>query len=92
MTRMIDAYTFAGPIATGTIELDTVRAWSAEDPNLYRVMVEALDRRGRVVEASITRVGFRRVEVGGRRLRINGEPITIYGVNRHDHHPRTARR
>jgi len=35
----------------------------------------------------VTSVGFKRVEIKDRRLLINGEPIVILGVNRHDHDP-----
>ncbi|NIR41953.1 MAG: hypothetical protein GWN79_28185, partial [Actinobacteria bacterium] len=44
-----------------------------------------------MLEAHASVTGFRRVEVGGRRLRVNGRPIVIHGVNRHDHHPVTGK-
>lgn len=66
-------------------ELPAVRAWSAEDPHLYRVVV-VLKRGGGVVAASGIGTGFRRVEKGDRALLVNGRPVRIHGVNRHDHH------
>jgi beta-galactosidase len=36
-------------------------------------------------------LGFRRVEVIGNELLVNGQPVTIYGINRHDFHPNTGR-
>ena len=63
-----------------------VQAWSAETPHLYTVTVALRDRAGRVVEATAVRVGFRTAEVRDRQLLVNGRPVLIKGVNRHDHH------
>ncbi len=60
--------------------------WSAELPHLYRLVITLLDPRGRAVEASVLNVGFRSVEVRDRQLLVNGKPVFIQGVNRHDHH------
>ncbi len=88
MHRLIDAYTYRGPVALLDLDLAAVRPWSAESPSRYRVITELLDDRD---EAVATWTGFRRVEIGERRLRINGRPIVIHGVNRHDHHPETGK-
>jgi len=61
------------------------RLWSDESPNLYTLAIMLLDPRGRAVEHTALRVGFRRVEIRGRQLLINGRAVTIKGVNRHDH-------
>ncbi|MBW2316848.1 MAG: beta-galactosidase, partial [Deltaproteobacteria bacterium] len=61
------------------------KKWTAETPHLYRLVVELLDAEGKVAEAVSQRVGFRRVEVRDRALRVNGVPILIRGVNRHEH-------
>ncbi len=70
-------------------ELDaTVRAprrWSAEEPALYSLVLRGED------ETVSCRVGFRRVEVRDRRLLVNGKPVLIRGVNRHDHDDRRGR-
>ena len=60
--------------------------WSAELPHLYKAVVTLRDPRGRVVESTATRVGFRSIEVRDRMLLVNGKRIFIQGVNRHDHH------
>jgi beta-galactosidase len=60
--------------------------WSAESPSLYKVVVTLRDPKGRAVESTATRVGFRSIEVRDRQLLINGKPVMIHGVNRHDHH------
>jgi beta-galactosidase len=64
-----------------------VEPWSAETPTLYVLWVELVDALGEVIDATSQRVGFRRVEVADRQLVVNGRPVWIFGVNRHDHHP-----
>jgi beta-galactosidase len=59
------------------------RKWSAEDPALYTLALSLRSRSG--TEEVACRVGFRRVEVRDGRLLVNGLPILIRGVNRHDH-------
>lgn len=67
----------------------TVKAWTAETPNLYTLLVELLDRSGKVIEAVPQRIGFRTVEMKDGQVSINGKPIMIRGVNRHEHDPVT---
>ncbi len=62
-----------------------VLPWSSESPNLYTLVVLLKDG-SRVLETTRCRVGFRTVEVKGRELLINGKPVLMRGVNRHDHH------
>lgn len=62
------------------------RLWSAEIPNLYRLVVTLKNPDGRTVESTAVRFGFRTVEVRDRMLLVNGQPVMIQGVNRHDHH------
>ncbi|MEM7576936.1 MAG: glycoside hydrolase family 2 TIM barrel-domain containing protein [Planctomycetota bacterium] len=79
-------------VATLEAALKRVRPWSAEDPALYTVEL-SLHRAGRqgqpqkkAIEHAAFKVGFRRVEVRDRQLLINGQPVMIRGVNRHEHH------
>jgi beta-galactosidase len=62
-----------------------VKPWSSESPQLYTLIIELINPRGKVVELTSCRVGFRRVEVKERELLINGEPVLMKGVNRHEH-------
>ncbi len=62
-----------------------VKAWSSEDPQLYTLVVGLINPRGKVAELTSTRVGFRRVEIRGRELQVNGKPVLMKGVNRHEH-------
>jgi len=61
--------------------------WSAETPHLYRTVVTLLDENGAVLEAEAYDVGFRRVSIEQGQLCLNGKPLLIRGVNRHEHHP-----
>jgi len=88
--RMISSVLHEGPIVRLDVDL-TVAPWSHESPALYRVVLELVDPDGQVVEVVTDRVGFRRIEVRDRQLLINGRPVYIRGVNRHDHHPRTGK-
>ena len=59
--------------------------WSSEAPNLYTAVFSLVAPDGREVEHTSCRIGFRRVEVRDRQLLINGAPVRITGVNRHEH-------
>ncbi|MHB8901790.1 MAG: glycoside hydrolase family 2 TIM barrel-domain containing protein, partial [Thermoguttaceae bacterium] len=61
--------------------------WTAETPNLYRLVLTLKDEAGKVVAATSHNVGFRKVEIRGGQLLVNGQPILIKGVNRHEHDP-----
>lgn len=63
------------------------KKWSAEIPSLYRCVVSLLDDGGNVVDIEAYDVGFRVVEIRDGQLCLNGEPLLIRGVNRHEHHP-----
>ena len=65
--------------------------WTAETPNLYTVVVSLLDPKDRTIEAVSSKTGFRNVEIRDDLLRVNGVPIRIRGVNRHEHDPRNAK-
>ena len=66
-----------------------VRAWSAETPHLYTLLVELVDANGQVVQATPQRIGFRTVEIKDGQVMVNGRRIMIRGVNRHEHDPVT---
>jgi beta-galactosidase len=64
--------------------------WSAEHPNLYTVVLQLKNGKGEVTEIESAKFGFRRVEIVGGQLLLNGQPILIKGVNRHEHDPVTG--
>jgi beta-galactosidase len=61
-------------------EIRAPHQWSAEDPQLYTLVVSLDDG-----ESVACRVGFRRVEIRDRQLLVNGKAILVCGVNRHEH-------
>ena len=64
--------------------------WDGEHPRLHTLAVE-LSRGGRVLEKVVRRVGLREVEVAGTALFVNGRPVKLRGVNRHEVHPLRGR-
>lgn len=83
----------ADPPGMATLSLDNliVTPWSAEVPHLETVVVELVADGGQIVDSVSVRVGFRRVELAGRELLINGRAVLLQGVNRHDFDPQTGR-
>ncbi len=72
--------------------VETVKApalWSHETPNLYTIVVTLKGPSGDEIHA--TRFGFRRVEIKGVNLLINGQRVLINGVNYHDHDDTTGK-
>ncbi|MCE7067320.1 glycoside hydrolase family 2 TIM barrel-domain containing protein [Dyadobacter sp. CY326] len=65
--------------------------WTAETPYLYTLSVQLMNSDGKVIEATSQPVGFRDVKIKGGQLLVNGKPITIKGVNRHEFDPETGR-
>jgi beta-galactosidase len=80
-------YLFTGFVVHAGWELPQATPWSAESPDRYDVRVELVDRRGRTRQVESCPIGIRSVEVRDRCLLVNGRPVWIFGVNRHDHHP-----
>ena len=66
--------------------VDNVSKWSGEFPNLYRYTISLMDRKGNELGAISAKTGFREVEIRDAQLLVNGEPITVKGVNVHEHH------
>lgn len=83
------------PAADDAVRLETTVSapdqWSPESPTLYDLVFELRDHEGEVVEAIPERVGFRTYEIEDGQVLCNGEPMTVRGINRHEHDPRTGR-
>lgn len=63
--------------------------WSEETPNVYDALVELLED-GKVIEARRIDAGLRKVELRDQQFFVNGKPIKIKGVNRHEMDPVTG--
>ena len=71
--------------------LKNISLWSSEDPCLYTLSLSLNRPDGTPVEACSFKVGFRSVKIQNRELQINGQPVMIKGVNRHEHDDRTGK-
>lgn len=71
--------------------LSEAKPWSAEKPNLYRLVVLFNDTDGKTQDVRSFPVGFRTVSWDGGVFKVNGQPVKIKGVNRHEHDPDTGR-
>ena len=58
--------------------------WSAEQPELYDILLEVYDEAGALSEVIPYRIGFRRFEMQGNIMTLNGKRIVFKGVNRHE--------
>ncbi|HSJ69566.1 MAG TPA: glycoside hydrolase family 2 TIM barrel-domain containing protein, partial [Anditalea sp.] len=63
-----------------------VQKWTAETPNLYRYVLTLTDDKGEVLNVVTNKTGFRKVEIKDAQLMVNGVPLIVKGVNRHEHH------
>lgn len=70
---------------TFTNTVPDVNPWSAEKPNLYTLSIQLLDKKGKIMEATAVKIGFRSVEIKNGQLLVNGKAILLKGVNRHEH-------
>lgn len=73
-----------------TFKIDAPKKWTAESPYLYKLKLDIIVN-GAVTSSVEQDVGFRKIEMINGTLQVNGTPILIRGVNRHDHHPKFGR-
>ena len=66
-------------------EVENPVKWTAETPYLYTMILTLKDPEGKVIEAVSSKVGFREIENKDGMLLVNGKPVKLKGVNRHDH-------
>lgn len=66
-------------------QIADVKKWSAEEPNLYTLVLELKDKNGATAEATSIKVGFRTAEMKDKQFKINGQPVLVKGVNIHEH-------
>jgi len=71
-------------------KIPQVKQWSAEHPNLYSLVLELKDKKGKVLEVIPTKIGFRTVEIKNGLLLVNGQRITLKGVNAQETDPETG--
>ncbi len=66
------------------IKVSNPKKWSAEYPNLYTLVLSLKDSKGKLIEARSTKIGFREIDSSDGQFKVNGVPVLLYGVNRHD--------
>jgi beta-galactosidase len=71
---------------TDVVHVVNPQKWTAETPNLYRLLVTLKDR-DKTLEAISLNVGFRKIELKGEQIMINGKAVLFKGVNRHEMDP-----
>ena len=78
-------------IVSGTsnanLTVPSVKAWSAELPNLYTLTLTLKDKKGNALEVIRQKVGFRNIKIEGGQLLVNGKAILIKGADRHELDP-----
>lgn len=70
---------------------ESVHAWSNEDPYLYELLIEVQNEKGETVEVVPYQIGFRKIELKGGKMLLNGKRLIINGVNRHEWNARSGR-
>lgn len=61
--------------------LENVRLWNILESELYTIKIETEE------DDLIDKVGFRKIEIDGKKMLLNGKSFKIHGVNRHEEHP-----
>ena len=78
-------------VGSGTVNTNltvpSVKAWSAELPNLYTLTLTLKDKKGNAIEVIRQKVGFRNIKIEGGQLLVNGKAILIKGADRHELDP-----
>lgn len=73
------------------LPVEGMKLWSAEEPNLYELLLTVLDESGNVTEVIAEGAGFRRFEMKDHIMCLNGRRIVFKGVNRHEFSSRAGR-
>ncbi len=72
-------------------EIKQPKLWSAEEPNLYEIIISLYDHEGKEIETVFQTVGFRKFEIKDKLMLLNGKRIEFFGVDRHEFNCYTGR-
>lgn len=72
-------------------KLQAPNLWTAEKPNLYTLVITLKDASGTILDCESCQIGIRQISKAPKQLLVNGQPVMIRGVNRHEHHPRLGK-
>ncbi|MDR2840059.1 MAG: DUF4981 domain-containing protein [Paludibacter sp.] len=73
-----------------TQKVSAPHLWSNETPYLYTLLITLKDKSGKIIEATSSKIGFRKVEIKNAQLLVNGKAVLVRGVNIHEHNPITG--
>jgi len=68
----------------------SAKPWTAENPNLYQLLITLKNESGKIIEVLRQDVGFRTVEIKNAQLLVNGVAIYVKGTNIHEHNQVTG--
>jgi beta-galactosidase/beta-glucuronidase len=63
--------------ATAVLNVARAKCWSPENPFLYDLLCEVLDKQGRVLDRVESYAGMRKVHIEGNRIFLNNKPIFL---------------
>lgn len=69
------------------LDIDKVRKWTPENPNLYKVVMTLIAPDETEVDFESCKIGFKKVEIKDGIILLNGKRLIVRGVNRHEHEP-----
>jgi beta-galactosidase len=82
-------------VSTDEVTIETtvksVKYWTTETPNLYSLFITLYDSQRNIIQSTAQKIGFRKVEIDNVQLKVNGIPIYVRGVNRHEHDQYTGK-
>ncbi|SDF76920.1 beta-galactosidase [Bacteroidales bacterium KHT7] len=92
-SRMNEWYPQRGYRKWGRMKMQVKKPnrWTAETPYLYKLRLTLIDSEGKIVQQVLQNVGFRTVEIRDGLFLVNGRPVKMRGVNRHEHDPKLGR-
>ena len=76
-----------GQEASFNLRIDPVKLWHFDEPNVYRMQVDLLDAKGNLLDSLTDNFGARTIEIKDRKLYLNGEPVRLTGMARHEESP-----
>ncbi|MBT3193297.1 MAG: DUF4981 domain-containing protein [Verrucomicrobia bacterium] len=88
--KVVTRKTLPYPETSLSLPISQPHQWTAESPYLYQLVLTHKDAQDKVVEVIPWAVGFREVEIKNGIFLVNGVPVKLKGVNRHEHEPNTG--
>ena len=68
------------------MDVSNPEKWTAETPNLY-TLTATLKNGSNTLEVIPVKVGFRKIELKGGQIQVNGQPVLFKGADRHEMDP-----